>query len=146
MRVPLCSPPWPMKRSSCLQPAAEAVPCAMCKCQGIRRRRKHPCDRKPGIFTRREQLNQWRLGCQVKVREDMKIGIPPEVFGIKKWEVRSDLQPQRRYFHQGICSESCLKAKSSISNQGVISRSMSRPVKSTIAPISSLKRNTGRMG
>ncbi|MCD4665655.1 MAG: NADH:ubiquinone reductase (Na(+)-transporting) subunit F [Bacteroidales bacterium] len=39
-----------------------------------------------GFFTRKEQMNNWRLGCQVKVREDMKIGIPKEIFGIKKWE------------------------------------------------------------
>ena len=39
-----------------------------------------------GFFTRKEQMNNWRLACQVKVREDMKIGIPKEIFGIKKWE------------------------------------------------------------
>lgn len=38
-----------------------------------------------GFFSRKEQQNNWRLGCQVKVREDMKIGVPPEVFGIQKW-------------------------------------------------------------
>tara|TARA_R110002096_G_scaffold237751_5_gene428624 strand:+ start:7381 stop:8691 length:1311 start_codon:yes stop_codon:yes gene_type:complete len=37
-------------------------------------------------FTRKEQENNWRLGCQVKVKEDMDIRIPEEVFGIKKWE------------------------------------------------------------
>jgi len=39
-----------------------------------------------GFFTRKEQANNWRLGCQVKVREDMEIEVPAEVFGIKKWE------------------------------------------------------------
>lgn len=39
-----------------------------------------------GFFTRKEQMNHWRLACQVKVREDMKIHVPPEIFGIKKWE------------------------------------------------------------
>ena len=39
-----------------------------------------------GYFTRKEQMNDWRLGCQVKVKEDLKISIPPEIFGIKKWE------------------------------------------------------------
>ncbi len=37
-------------------------------------------------FTRKEQEDHWRLGCQVKVKEDMDIRIPEEVFGIKKWE------------------------------------------------------------
>jgi Na+-transporting NADH:ubiquinone oxidoreductase subunit F len=31
-------------------------------------------------------MNNWRLGCQVKVREDMSINVAPEIFGIKKWE------------------------------------------------------------
>ena len=39
-----------------------------------------------GFFSRKEQLDNWRLGCQVKVRQDMKIEVPPEVFGVKKWE------------------------------------------------------------
>jgi Na+-transporting NADH:ubiquinone oxidoreductase subunit F len=39
-----------------------------------------------GFFTRKEQQQQWRLGCQVKMREDMTIHIPEEVMGIKKWE------------------------------------------------------------
>ncbi len=39
-----------------------------------------------GFFTRKEQQNNWRLGCQVKVREDLGIEVPKEVFGIKKWE------------------------------------------------------------
>ncbi len=38
-----------------------------------------------GFFTRKQQQNDWRLGCQVKVREDMKVSVPPEVFGIQKW-------------------------------------------------------------
>lgn len=37
-------------------------------------------------FTRKELKEGIRLSCQVKVRQDMKITIPEEVFGIKKWE------------------------------------------------------------
>ena len=37
-------------------------------------------------FTRKEIANDYRLSCQVKVREDMEIDIPEEVFGVKKWE------------------------------------------------------------
>jgi Na+-transporting NADH:ubiquinone oxidoreductase subunit F len=39
-----------------------------------------------GFFTRKEQQHNWRLGCQVKVKEDIKILIPEAVLGIKKWE------------------------------------------------------------
>lgn len=37
-------------------------------------------------FTRKEQQDNWRLGCQVKVRNDMKIKVPDEIFNIRKWE------------------------------------------------------------
>ena len=37
-------------------------------------------------FTRKEIAEGWRLGCQVKVKQDMVIEVPEEVFGIKKWE------------------------------------------------------------
>jgi len=39
-----------------------------------------------GFFTRKQILDHWRLGCQVKVRNDLKIKVPEEIFGIKKWE------------------------------------------------------------
>ena len=34
-------------------------------------------------FTRKEIAEGWRLGCQVKVKQDMVIEVPEEVFGIK---------------------------------------------------------------
>ena len=37
-------------------------------------------------LTRREVAEHKRLACQVKVRNDMEIQIPEEIFGIKKWE------------------------------------------------------------
>ena len=37
-------------------------------------------------FSRKEIAENFRLGCQVKVKEDMQIRIPEEVFGVKKWE------------------------------------------------------------
>ena len=37
-------------------------------------------------FSRKEIEQNYRLGCQVKVKEDMEITIPEEVFGVKKWE------------------------------------------------------------
>ena len=39
-----------------------------------------------GFFTRKQQQEGWRLGCQVKVKEDMKIALPPSVLSIKKYE------------------------------------------------------------
>ncbi len=37
-------------------------------------------------FTRKELQHGARLSCQVKVKQDMEVTIPEEVFGIKKWE------------------------------------------------------------
>ncbi|MEN8856721.1 MAG: NADH:ubiquinone reductase (Na(+)-transporting) subunit F [Flavobacteriaceae bacterium] len=37
-------------------------------------------------FTRKELKHGIRLACQVKVKQDMDISIPEEVFGIKKWD------------------------------------------------------------
>ncbi|MGB1032910.1 MAG: NADH:ubiquinone reductase (Na(+)-transporting) subunit F, partial [Flavobacteriales bacterium] len=37
-------------------------------------------------FSRKEIAQNYRLGCQVKVKEDMEIQIPEEIFGIKKWD------------------------------------------------------------
>ncbi|KAF0131036.1 MAG: hypothetical protein FD155_1305 [Bacteroidetes bacterium] len=59
--------------------------CAMCKCQ-VTHGGGTILQTEKGYFSRKEQQNNWRLGCQVKVREDMEIIIPAEVFGIKKWE------------------------------------------------------------
>ncbi|MBR4197847.1 MAG: NADH:ubiquinone reductase (Na(+)-transporting) subunit F [Bacteroidales bacterium] len=39
-----------------------------------------------GFFTRRQQQDHWRLGCQVKVKEDIAIEVPASILSIKKWE------------------------------------------------------------
>jgi Na+-transporting NADH:ubiquinone oxidoreductase subunit F len=59
--------------------------CGMCTCQ-IRDGAGSILPTETGFFTRREQADDWRLGCQVKVRQDLKIEVPKEVMGIKKWE------------------------------------------------------------
>ncbi|MGM9853258.1 MAG: NADH:ubiquinone reductase (Na(+)-transporting) subunit F [Muribaculaceae bacterium] len=37
-------------------------------------------------FTRREVKDHWRLGCQVKVKQDMSIKVPASVLSVKEWE------------------------------------------------------------
>ena len=59
--------------------------CGMCKCQ-ILEGGGSILPTETGFFTRREQHDHWRLGCQVKVREPLKIKLPESVLGIKKWE------------------------------------------------------------
>ena len=59
--------------------------CAMCKCQVF----EGGGDILPtelSHISRTEAKDNWRLGCQVKVRSDMNIKIPDEIFSIKKWE------------------------------------------------------------
>ena len=59
--------------------------CGMCKCQ-IESGGGSILATETGFFTRREQHDHWRLGCQVKVRENLVIKVPESVLGIKKWE------------------------------------------------------------
>ncbi len=59
--------------------------CAMCKCQ-VFSGAGSILPTEVGYFTRKQIQENWRLSCQVKVRADLEIGIPKEIFGIKKWE------------------------------------------------------------
>jgi len=44
-------------------------------------------------FTRRDADEGWRLSCQVAVKQDMKIEVPEEVFGVKQWECTVESNP-----------------------------------------------------
>jgi Na+-transporting NADH:ubiquinone oxidoreductase subunit F len=59
--------------------------CGMCTCQ-VLEGGGSILPTETGFFTRKEQQNNWRLGCQVKIREDIKIRVPDEVLEIRKWE------------------------------------------------------------
>ncbi len=61
--------------------------CVQCKCQVLEGGGEILPTEEPH-FTRKEISEGWRLGCQVKVKQDMKIEVPEEVFGIKKWEAK----------------------------------------------------------
>ena len=61
--------------------------CVQCRCQVIEGGGDILPTEEPH-FTRKEISDGWRLGCQVKVKQDMKIEVPEEVFGIKKWEAK----------------------------------------------------------
>ena len=56
----------------------------MCKCQVLEGGGEILPTEAP-YFTRQEIQEKWRLGCQVKVKQDMNIQIPDEIFGIKQW-------------------------------------------------------------
>ena len=59
--------------------------CAMCECH-VTKGGGDPLPTEMNHLTRREVAEHKRLACQVKVREDMDIRIPEEIFGIKKWD------------------------------------------------------------
>ncbi len=59
--------------------------CGMCKCR-VLEGAGSILPTETGFFTRKEQQNYWRIACQVKVKEDMKIEIPKEILSVKKWE------------------------------------------------------------
>lgn len=44
-------------------------------------------------FTPREVKEGWRLSCQVAVKQNMKIVVPEEVFGVKQWECTVESNP-----------------------------------------------------
>jgi Na+-transporting NADH:ubiquinone oxidoreductase subunit F len=59
--------------------------CGVCRCQ-VLDGAGDILATETGFFSRKEQQEKWRLACQVKVRADLDIKIPEEIFGIKKWE------------------------------------------------------------
>ena len=59
--------------------------CGMCKCQ-VTEGGGEILPTETGFFNRKEIANNWRLGCQIKVKNDMTVKVPEEIFGIKKWE------------------------------------------------------------
>ena len=59
--------------------------CAMCKCV-VEDGGGEVLPTEVGHLSRSEQKEKVRLACQVKVKQDMSIRIPEEIFGIKKWE------------------------------------------------------------
>lgn len=59
--------------------------CAMCECH-VHEGGGDVLPTELNHLTRKEVAEHKRLACQVKVRQDMKIHVPEEIFGIKKWE------------------------------------------------------------
>ncbi len=59
--------------------------CGQCKCQVLEGGGEILPSEK-GHFSRKQQQDHWRLGCQVKVKNDLKIKVPESVLGVKKWD------------------------------------------------------------
>ena len=59
--------------------------CGQCKCQVVEGGGEI-LDSEKGHFTRKDQKDHWRLGCQCKVKGDLGIKVPDSVLGVKEWE------------------------------------------------------------
>lgn len=59
--------------------------CAQCKCQVVEGGGEI-LPTETVHFTRKEIKDNWRLGCQVKVKNDMSIKMDETILGVKKWE------------------------------------------------------------
>ena len=59
--------------------------CAQCKCQVIEGGGEI-LPTETVHFSRKEIKDNWRLGCQVKVKNDVKIKMDESILGVKKWE------------------------------------------------------------
>ena len=66
--------------------------CAQCKCV-VEEGGGEMLPTEESCFTRREAKEGWRLACQTPVKQDMKIEVPEEVFGVKKWECTVESNP-----------------------------------------------------
>ena len=59
--------------------------CGQCKCQVLEGGGDILPSEVPH-FSRKQQKDHWRLGCQVKVKNDMKIKVNESVLGVKEYE------------------------------------------------------------
>ena len=59
--------------------------CGQCKCQVVEGGGEI-LPSEVSHFTRKQQQDHWRLGCQVKVKGDMGIKVSESVLGVKEWE------------------------------------------------------------
>ena len=59
--------------------------CAMCECQ-VMEGGGEILPTETGHISRSKAKENWRLACQVKIKDNMKIQVPDEIFSIQKWE------------------------------------------------------------
>jgi Na+-transporting NADH:ubiquinone oxidoreductase subunit F len=59
--------------------------CGQCRCQ-IPEGGGNILPTEVGFFSRKQIKDNWRLGCQTKIKENINIQVPESVFGVKEWE------------------------------------------------------------
>lgn len=66
--------------------------CAQCRCV-VEEGGGSMLPTEQSAFTKREGNEGWRLSCQVPVKQNMKVDVPEEVFGVKQWECTVESNP-----------------------------------------------------
>lgn len=66
--------------------------CAQCRCRVVEGGGSI-LSTEEGHFTRGEIRDDWRLSCQVAVKQDLKIEIPEDAIGVKRWECEVTSNP-----------------------------------------------------
>ncbi len=59
--------------------------CGQCKCR-VTEGGGEILPTEVGFFNRKQIAANWRLGCQVKIKEDMSIEVPASALSVRKWE------------------------------------------------------------
>mgnify|MGYP000185416258 CR=1 FL=1 len=66
--------------------------CAQCKCVVVEGGGSM-LPTEESHFTKREAKEGWRLSCQTPVKQDLKVEVPEDVFGVKQWECTVESNP-----------------------------------------------------
>lgn len=66
--------------------------CAQCKCI-VNEGGGEMLPTEESHFTKREAKEGWRLSCQTPVKQDMKVHVEEDVFGVKQWECTVESNP-----------------------------------------------------
>ena len=95
-------------------------------------------------FTRREARLGWRLSCQTPVKQDMKIRVPEEVFGVRQWDCTVESNPNVATFIKELTLR--LPEGESVDFAPAAMCSWSAPRIGSSILISTSSRNTGGTG
>jgi len=71
--------------------------CAQCRCQVVEGGGSMLPTEEPH-FNSGQRRDHWRLACQVAVRQDMKVEVDPEFFGVKQWMCTVESNPNMATF------------------------------------------------
>ena len=76
--------------------------CGQCKLQ-VTEGGGEILDSERSHFTRKEIKDNWRLGCQCKVKSDLDVKVPESVMGVKEWECtvisNKNVMPKSKFQH-----------------------------------------------